>query len=478
LGEVINSFPGYEYVKGKDGKYHNMYRGTDVGRGGYVYAEPGIYSNVALLDVKNMHGESIVRLNKFGENTKRFIEIREARNAIKAHDFDRARKMLDGKLIPMLEDESKADQLSDALKLICNSSYGIAAASFDNPLRDPRDKNNIIALRGALFMRTLQDEVVNRGYRVIAIRTDSIKIPNADQSIIDFCMDFGKKYGYEFEHECTYDRICLVNDAVYIALYDEYGVRNKGGKHAREWSATGAQFQQPYVFKTLFSGEPVIFDDLCETKNVTGGAIYLDMNEKLPDVSAAEEEWSRRSYNKEHPDKPKKLSKAFEGKTDEEVRVDISKGHDYKFVGRVGLFTPIKPGLGGGLLMREKDGKYLSVTGTKGFRWLESETVKQLGMEDAVDMRYYEDMASDAIDAINKFGDFDRFIDLSRPYSFDKPKAVDISEDSDDDDPPWSELPPVVPCGDGKYNTCMECPNCDGDVCRSGYSLAVMNGGG
>ena len=71
-GEIINSFPGYEYVDGK-----NMFRGTDVGRGGYVYAKEGMYTDVALLDVGNMHGASILALNKFGENTKNYKEIRE-----------------------------------------------------------------------------------------------------------------------------------------------------------------------------------------------------------------------------------------------------------------------------------------------------------------------------------------------------------------------------------------------------------------
>ena len=483
MSDVINAFPGYEYVLGEDGKYHNMYRGTDVGRGGYVYAEPGIYTNVALLDVKNMHGESIVRLNKFGENTKKFIEIREARNAIKAHDFERARKMLDGKLAPMLQDESQADQLSDALKLICNSSYGIAAASFDNPLRDPRDKNNIIALRGALFMRTLQDEVVSRGFKVIAIRTDSIKIPNATQEIIDFCMEFGRRYGYEFEHECTYDRLCLVNDAVYIALYDEYGVRNKGGKHARQWSATGAQFQQPYVFKTLFSGEPITFDDLCETKSVTSGAIYLDLNESLENVEAAEEEMERRKYNEGKTSRLKKLSPEFKCLSTEELQKKIDAGHDYRFVGRVGQFTPIKPGHGGGLLLREKDGKYYAVAGTKGFRWLESEIVESLGRQNDVDLSYYEGLVLEAELDINQYGSFDSFIDVSHPYdesnwskyvTYYTPaerEAMKEENATEDSSTPWDELPPVVPCGDPKYNTCLECPNCKDDICKNGYSL-------
>jgi hypothetical protein len=94
-------------------------------------------------------------------------------------------------------------------------------------------------------------------------------------------------------------------------------------------------------------------------------------------------------------------------------------------------------------------------------------------------MNYYDDMAAEAVAAIEKFGSFERFIDTSRPYEDDrpKPKAVDISTTDNNDDPPWNDLQPVVPCGDGKYNTCLECPNCKGDVCTAGYSLAV-NGGG
>ena len=64
-----------------------------------------------------------------------------------------------------------------------------------------------------------------RGFIVAHIKTDSIKIPDATPEIIQFVMDYGKQYGYNFEHEATYDRMCLVNDAVYIAKY-------KDGKHA------------------------------------------------------------------------------------------------------------------------------------------------------------------------------------------------------------------------------------------------------
>ena len=76
--DVINSFPGYEFVDGK-----NMYRGDDLGKGGYVYAEPGMYGNVALLDVASMHPNSAINLNAFGEYTQNFKDILDTRIAIK-----------------------------------------------------------------------------------------------------------------------------------------------------------------------------------------------------------------------------------------------------------------------------------------------------------------------------------------------------------------------------------------------------------
>lgn len=372
--DVINAFPGYEFVDGK-----NIYRGTDVGKGGYVYAEPGMYGNVALLDIQSMHPNSAVNLNAFGKYTKRFKDILDTRVAIKHGDFESARKMFDGKLASYLTDESTAKDLAQALKIAINSVYGLTSANFNNPFRDIRNKNNIVALRGALFMRTLQDEIKDRGFTVAHIKTDSIKIPDATPEIIQFAMDFAKKYGYVFEHEATYDRMCLVNDAVYIAKY-------KDG----EWTATGAQFQVPYVFKKLFSKESIEFEDMCETKSVTS-ALYLDMNEQLP-----------------------------EGE------------HSYHFIGKISNFCPIKPGRGGGELLRQnkdKDGnvKYDSATGAKGYRWLESEMVKELGKEEDIDRSYYDKLVNDAVDAISKYGDYEWFVS-------DDPYVPPIPED---DLPPW-----------------------------------------
>ena len=78
-------------------------------------------------------------------------------------------------------------------------------------------------------------------------------------------------------------------------------------------------------------------------------------------------------------------------------------------IGKAGLFCPIKPGCGGGLLLREKDGKYNSATGAKGYRWLESEVVEKLGKEDDIDRRYYAALVDDAVAAISEYGDFESF---------------------------------------------------------------------
>lgn len=394
-------FPGYKFEAGK-----STYRGEEVGEGGYVYAEPGMYGNVALLDVASMHPSSIIAEELFGpEFTKRFREIRDARVAIKHKDFEAAKQMLNGALAKYLTDENAASDLAKALKIAINSVYGLTAAAFENPFRDNRNIDNIVAKRGALFMINLKNEVQKRGFTVAHVKTDSIKIPDATPEIIQFVTDYGEMYGYTFEHEATYDRMCLVNDAVYIAKY-------KDGKHAGEWTATGTQFQVPYVFKKLFSKESIAFEDMCETKSVTS-ALYLDMNEGYEDVSVYETVYNIRTSNKTSDKltrKEQSLLEKFDSTTDEKLAEVIAKGHNYIFVGKVGQFCPIKDGRGGGILLREKDGKYYAATGSKGYRWLESEMVKELGKEDSIDESYYVKMVDDAVETISSYGDFEWFV--------------------------------------------------------------------
>ena len=354
--DLSEEFPGYVFDGGE-----SQYRGEDPSEGGYVYAEPGVYSKVAVLDVASMHPTSIIELNLFGPDyTPKFKDLLDARIAIKRGKYDDARKMLDGKLKPYLEDEKDAKALSYALKIVINIVYGLTSAKFDNPFRDTRNRDNIVAKRGALFMIDLKHFVQEKGFDAAHIKTDSIKIPNATPTIIKEVEEFGAKYGYEFEHETTYDRMALVNDAVYIA------------RKGNDWEAVGAQFQHPYVFKKLFTKEDITFDDMVETKQVVQGAIYLDFNctPKLADTNVK----------------------------------------DMHFIGRIGRFVPVHKGNNGGVLWRVKNDKAYAVTGTKGFEWVEAHIAE--GMPPgAIDDSYFDGLAEKAQDAIEFYGPF---VDLFR----------------------------------------------------------------
>lgn len=403
-GSLLPYFPGYKFENGK-----STYRGEEVGEGGYVYAEPGMYGNVALLDIASMHPHSTIAECLFGvKYTTAYRDIVEGRVSIKHEAWDVVNGMLEGKLTPYIQKvingEMTSGQLANALKTAINSVYGLTSAKFDNPFRDRRNVDNIVAKRGALFMIDLKHEVQKRGYTVAHIKTDSIKIPDATPEIIQFVMEFGEQYGYTFEHEATYDRMCLVNDAVYIAKY-------KDGKHAGEWTATGKEFAVPYIFKTLFSHEEVTFDDMCETFAVSKGDLYLDFNENLTDVSDLEKELSKLE------DKYKKglLSDAmFEP---EAVRLSrlIETGHNYKFVGRVGQFTPVRNGMGGGYLYRMANNKYYAAPGSSGYRWMESEIVRNVGKEDCIDISFYEKLVDDAKKDLMVYGDIEWFLS-DEPY--------------------------------------------------------------
>lgn len=261
--DLSEQFPGYKYAYGK-----SEYRGEDPSEGGYVYAEPGVYKNVAVLDVASMHPRSLINLNYFGPYTKNFEDLVDTRLLIKHRKYDEAREKFDGRLAPYLKDEKSAKDLSYSLKIIINIVYGMTSAKYDNKFRHKDNADNIVAKRGALFMIDLKHAVQEQGYKVIHIKTDSIKIPEVDDKIIKFVIDFGKQYGYTFEHEVTYEAFALVNKAVYI------------GKHVDNgkvlYDAVGKEFAEPYVFKTLFSKEKIEDVDFAQVKQVKDAHIELD----------------------------------------------------------------------------------------------------------------------------------------------------------------------------------------------------------
>lgn len=348
--DLSKQFPGYSYSFGK-----SQYRGEDPGEGGYVYAEPGVYENVALLDVASMHPTSAIEMNMFGPYTQNYKDIMDARLMIKHGRMDEAGKLFGGRLKPFLGTKEEAKSLSDALKTAINSVYGLTSASFENQFRHPMNKDNIVAKRGALFMIDLKHAVQEKGYTVAHIKTDSIKIPNADASIIDFVFEFGRQYGYTFEHEDTYKKFALVNKSTYVCQDQD-----------DKWSATGTQFQDPYVFKNLFTKEPLEPKDFFVTKEVKNASVYLG------DHFVG------------------RLAEVYASKTGEEM-------------------------------FRVTEDKKGAISGTKGYRWkLSSEFTSHKD----IDMKYYNDLLEAAVMAIRKVGN----LELILPGYYVMEEPVDIEK--------------------------------------------------
>ena len=152
--------------------------------------------------------------------------------------------------------------------------------------------------------------------------------------MIAFVTDFGKQYGYDFEVEEVYSRIALINKAVYIAQLED-----------GTWEAKGAQFAEPYVLKSLFTGEEITKEDFFITKEVRG-QIYLG---------------------------------------DE-------------FVGRLARVYCSKTGDD---LWRVSGDKRAAVADTKGYKW---KLASELTDINDIDMNYYHEKVKKAIEAINKVG--------------------------------------------------------------------------
>lgn len=431
--------PGKTYYRCTMISGKSWYKGYDPGEGGFVFANWGMYGYSECYDSASHHPSSLIAENGFGPYTENFKMLLDIRLHIKHKDYDWVRGLYDGILAPYLTSDEDAKQLSKALKIAINSVYGLTAAHFPNKLCDPRNDDNWVAKRGALFMIDLMLKVKEIGYRVIHVKTDSIKIANPDEKIFQFVLDYGKKFGYTFEVEHKFEKLCLVNNAVYICKYTN---DPENGKAAGKWEGTGDQFKEassPYEFKTLFSHDEISFWDLCVTQTVKVGlGLYLDMDENLPDATLLEKEedklvkkWHKVQFELTD-ENDAKLTDGFapvltdisdkrlgQYASDEfhkdyirlcEIREELKKCHDYKFVGKAGLFCPIKPGAGGGRLVRENNGKFAYAAGSKDYRWLEAETVREYHLEDQIDMRYFEDLKNDAIAAIAQFGDFEEFV--------------------------------------------------------------------
>lgn len=418
--DLRKDFPGYVFDPTAKG-VKSTYRGIDVGEGGYVFGKPGLYRNVGLFDVASMHPTSIGQLNLFGEYTPKYMALVDAQLAIKNGRYAEVKDMLDGKLVSYIEDIERiaetdkaaakkvAAELRYGLKIAMNIVYGLTSAKFDNAFNHRLNLDNIVAKRGALFMIDLQLALQEAGKNVVHIKTDSVKVADYDDETVEIIMSMGKKHGYTFEHEATYEKFGLVNDAVYVAkkdhcvagewiVVDDNGdevkywknFEDENGKPIVCWTATGTQYQVPYVFKKMFGLDDWIdFNDLGETKSVVKGAMYLDFGIADTNMNGGEIEPMG------HIDLALadiKVMKKNGLSEEEQLKVYNEALSKLIFVGKTGRFTPVKEGFGGGQLYRiSEDKKHYAVAGTKGYLWVDSNLAMDLP-DDAIDYNYFDDL--------------------------------------------------------------------------------------
>ncbi len=345
---LADIFPTYTFEFGK-----TTYLGEPVSEGGEVRTNPGVYSNVLVLDVKSMHPHSGIELGYFGKYQQRYQEILKARILIKEGKPEEAGKLLGGILKPFITTKEDCKIMAQALKLIINKIYGLTCARFDTPFKHPLNKDNIIAKRGALFMINLWHECVKRGVTPIHIKTDSIKLENPPQELVDFVIDYGKQYGYFFDVEEEFSKFALTNKASYIGK----------DKNTGEWHGKTATFTHPYLLN-WFNDKPSDISDLGEIKNVMKGKMYL-LREK--------------------------------------------EGAEPEFVGKVGKFIAMKPSHGKLLLKKpENKEKFEAVQGTKGTYWLEYHMVIDIPkLQDYIDYDYYNGIVEQALEDISKVGNLE-----------------------------------------------------------------------
>lgn len=356
--DLAKEFPGYEYSFGK-----STYHGKDPSEGGYVFSKPGVYRDVWLDDVESLHPHSLIAINYFGPYTPRFAALVKCRMYIKHGEFDKAAHAFDdidmtlsAKLAPFLKDKSMAEGLGHAMKIVINIVYGMSSAKYDNKFRDPRNVDNIVAKRGALFMMMLQEEVEARGYNVIHIKTDSMKIENGDAEIHAYMQERAHAFGYNFDHEANFDKLALTNKATIIGHISWHGKEKKIGT----WEATGAQYAMPYVYKKLFSGEDIVEQDFFMLKSA------------------------------KDPIK-------FTNKVTLGSNIEVSDND--RFVGKNAYIYASKTGQN---IYADRGETKAAITGTKGYLW---KLAAEYSGKDDVDIAYYDKLVSDGVDDIFDKGD-------------------------------------------------------------------------
>ena len=433
--DLAKEFPGYTFDPNR--KPASDYHGKDPSEGGYVSSKPGVYGVsakdynegniidpetgrcklVTYIDVASLHPHSLIAINYFGKYTPKFQALVKCRMHIKHGELDKAASAfsdidpaLSEKLSKFLNDPSLINGLAHAMKIIINIVYGMTSAKYDNKFRDPRNVDNIIAKRGALFMMMLEEELNARGCNVIHVKTDSMKITNYLQEDIQYAMDRANEFGYTFELECIFDRIALTNKSTNIGH-----IEGKPEYDAHAWEAVGAQYAEPYVFKKLFSHEELAEDDFMTLKSSTApiylGGRFIGKNAYVYASLTGEDLYVVREENiaQSIQTKAQKPLKDYLNKRDYEgLPLEVQEANraikiSKELKGRDFDISPERvQDIIDNNFPETKVTKHCSLSKTKDWAWRLSTEYKG---HDDVNMGYYGKLIDDAIDDIYKVGD-------------------------------------------------------------------------
>lgn len=280
--------------------------------GGFVLeSQPGVYSDVIVLDFKSLY-PSIIRT--FNVDPLAMIEAEYEENPISGFNgaaFSRSKVILPA-LIEQLwaaRDEAKRRKrsaMSQAIKIIMNSFYGVLGTPGCR-FFDPRLVSSI-TLRGHEILQKTRDLIEARGFSVIYGDTDSVfvligstrqgSVDETGRELTNYLNDwwrdhlkstFGVKSCLEVEFETHFEKFLMprIRGSEKGSKKRYAGVVNRDGKHElvfkgletvrSDWSPLAREFQQ-MLYQKIFFGEPYldfILDTVASVKTVDQSKLTL-----------------------------------------------------------------------------------------------------------------------------------------------------------------------------------------------------------
>lgn len=227
----VNEYEDYKYLLGEGGFNllpENVLKKDAFGNWRTIESNNGLYLDVTSLDIDSMHPNSAIQVNYFGKYTKNYQDILEMKELCSSENSFVYKQEELAKIGHIINNEEELKERRGLFKLILNSTYGntyIKDKKTNQVKASALNKceHNIIALYGSAYSSTLHHTLVTELIKefpdivIVQMKTDSIKIANCTQKIIDYCNNFAKEYGYTYKVEDTFQYIaCKGNE--YIAI--------------------------------------------------------------------------------------------------------------------------------------------------------------------------------------------------------------------------------------------------------------------